>query len=137
MTEVRVEKRAVVDGEKLWLKLCDFGDLSWFSGPEKVESNGAGPGMIRRVFVPGGGFIDEKLESVDEHSKTLTYSIAKAAAFPLDNYRAQVTVINESAGQALVIWSGTFDAKDVSEDEAKAMLQSTYAALIDALMASI
>lgn len=134
MIEVQVEKTANVDTEQLWLKLSDFGDLSWFPGPQKIESIGSGPGMVRRIYLPEGGVIEEKLESLDNTQKSLTYSIAQTPAFPFSDYQAKVSVTEAGEKQAAVIWQSRFDAGEVPESEAKAMLEGTYSAMIDALV---
>lgn len=137
MIEIEVVKQADIDAEKLWCKLSNFGDMSWFPLAEKVESSGSGPGMIRRVFMPDGGYVDEKLESLDNGKRTLAYSIAKTPAFPFANYQAQVLVTGDDPIQTSIVWSCSFDAEGMPEAEAKAMIEGVYIQLIEALFASV
>ena len=119
--------------EDVWAILRDFGNLSWVEGPSKVEVEGEGQGMVRRLHIPGMDTpIDEILDSIDESKRSLTYKIPKNDIIPFDNYSATVSVSDKDGG-AFIEWSCSLELDNMSEADASAMMEGNYNMLIDAL----
>lgn len=72
--------------EQVWDIVRDFNALDEFV--ETVAScttEGSGVGAVRTLILQDGGKVQEKLESLDNEGRSLTYSIVRAP-MPVQNY---------------------------------------------------
>jgi len=83
------------------------------------------------MTLPDGSQIVEKLESKDDGSRSLTYSIVNSP-LPVANYTSTMTV-HDKGGQAEVEWSSNFDPKGASPEDAMKAVQGVYAAGLENL----
>jgi Polyketide cyclase / dehydrase and lipid transport len=128
MATARVTRTLDVPADRLWKLVADFGDTSWMPGPPKVERVGSGPGMERRIQGPDKA-IHERLESVDEKSRTLVYSIPVNVPFPVTDYRATMRVSAKGQGSELD-WSVSFTPAGASEADARQAIEGMYGVMI-------
>lgn len=128
MATARVTRTLDVPADRLWKLVANFGDTSWMPGPPKVELVGSGPGMERRIQGPDKA-IHERLESVDEASRTLVYTIPVNVPFPVTGYRATMRVRTAGAGSELD-WSASFTPNGVDEEAARKGIEGMYGLMI-------
>lgn len=130
MAEVLLQRDYDFSADTVWALLANFGDISWAPGMDKVEVIGDGIGMIRRIHMPGMDPIDEVLESLDNDSKTLSYTIPAGIPMPVTDYRAGPTVIATGENSCRIDWRGSATPVGVSEDEAAEIIRGFYTMLL-------
>jgi hypothetical protein len=113
----------------VWGVLGNFGDLSWADNPP-VEVIGSGPGMIRRLRMPGLAPIDEQLESLDNANRTLAYTIPRGLPMPVKDYRAVIRVEDTGAGTSRVRWNATAVPDGVSAEQAAQIIEGAYGQML-------
>lgn len=112
----RVEYATVIDGEadQAWEVVKQFGELHrWHpaiaeSAIEDDQPDGL-VGIIRRVKLQNGEVLRERLLSLDDPNRTLSYNFDETQ-LPLDNYVGTIR-LTPLSGQArtFVQWSSRFD----------------------------
>jgi hypothetical protein len=130
MASVHVKERLEVPAQRVWERISDFGDTSWFQGLTKAEVEGRGPGMVRKLYAGDGPPIEERLESVDAGARTLRYTIPKGIPFPISDYRATMRVRETGAAASELEWSCELTPKGIPEAQAVAMLEGMYRTMI-------
>jgi hypothetical protein len=130
MIDVTVERELPFPVDQVWGLLANFGDLTWTKGWSKLETEGEGIGMIRRVILPGIDPIEEKLESMDHTQRRYSYTIPKMP-MPVSDYRADVSVVAAGDAATRVIWHCTAVADGASDEGATQIMQDTYAMLLN------
>jgi len=128
MPSINVTRTLDVKTDKLWDLVKDFGGVGWFPGGENAEIRGQGPGMVR-VFQGPNGSIEEILESVDESSQTLVYTIPHNLPFPVTSYRSTM-VVSDDGGNGQLSWSCEFEPDGVSAEEAGAAVEGMYGVMM-------
>jgi hypothetical protein len=114
-----------ISPEALWKKVGDFcGIASWHPAIEKCVLSP--DGKQRTLSLKGGGTVVEALESWDDAKRSYTYTIL-SGPLPVANYHSTMTVSADPKGSALK-WMGTFDAKGVSDADAKKTFDGIYEA---------
>jgi hypothetical protein len=129
MATARVTRVLDVPADSLWKLVSAFGDTSWMPGGTPVTLHGAGPGMERRIAAGAGKVIRERLEAVDEQSRTLVYTIPENVPFPAADYRATMRVHPHGAGSELD-WSASFTPAGASEEDARKAIEGIYGVMI-------
>ena len=116
--------------EAVWKKIGDFcGIGTWHPVVEKcVLSDG---GKVRTLSLKGGGTIVEKLVSRDDTAHNYTYEIV-SSPLPVIDYVSTIKVVPEGSGSSIV-WTGNYEAKGASDDDAKKTIDGVYKAGADAL----
>jgi hypothetical protein len=125
MATARITRELDVPADALWKLVAAFGDTSWMPGPPPVTLHGSGPGMERRIAAGPDKVIRERLESVDEASRTLVYTIPENVPFPVKDYRATMRVRASGAGSELD-WSASFEPVGANEADARAAIEGMY-----------
>lgn len=113
----------------VWGVLGNFGDLSWAGNPP-MEVIGSGPGMIRRLSMPGMAPIDEQLESIDHATRTLAYTIPRGLPMPVRNYAAVIHVEETGAASCRVRWNATAVPDGVSAEQAGQIIEGAYGQML-------
>ena len=129
MAEAVVKSEFTVSADLLWNLVRDFGNVSWMQGVNEVELEGAGPGMVRVLHVGDGPPIRERLDTVDEGTKTITYTIPQGIPFPVLHYKSKMAVAETDTG-CLLEWSCTCEPDRISEGEATATIEGMYGAMV-------
>ncbi|MBC3273059.1 SRPBCC family protein [Pseudomonas sp. SWRI81] len=119
--------------EQVWQLIGGFNTLpDWL--PFIASSELSEGGRVRTLRTADGAVVIERLQTFDNAAKTYSYSIEQAP-FPASDYLATIKV--EAQGQgARVIWSGSFNAVGVSDDEVVALFTGIYQGGLDALRAN-
>ncbi len=126
---VQVTRDYDFTADAVWSVLGNFGDLSWADNPP-MEVIGSGPGMIRRLHMPGLAPIDEQLESIDHAARTLSYTIPRGLPMPVKNYAAVIRVEETGAGSCRVRWNATAVPEGVSAEQAGQIIEGAYGQML-------
>jgi len=118
--------------DALWKKIGDFcGISSWHPAFPKCVLSADGKQRTLTI-VDNGGTIVEGLENLDPVNRSYTYVIL-SGPLPIANYRSTISVSPDAKGSA-VTWVGKYDAKGVSDADAKKTVDGAYAAGLKALV---
>ena len=135
MANVRIEDDIAAGVDTVWAKIADFGGIGeWAPGVEKCELEGAGVGSVRRISM-GGMKIAERLEKLDEAGRSLTYSIVEGP-MPVENYLATITITDAGDGRSHILWTCSFDAPSLSDEQAQGMagaMEGAYKGMVKGL----
>ena len=130
MPKISMKQDLKVAADQVWNMIGHFNALpDWHPNVEKSELKEAG--QVRKLSLAGGGTIIEKLEKVDDKTRTYSYTI-QDSPLPVKNYRAELTVHDEKDGCS-VEWSSEFDAAGVGDSDAMKAVQDVYQAGFDNL----
>jgi hypothetical protein len=111
--------------DALWKKVGDFcGIASWHPAIEKCVLSA--DGKQRTLSLKGGGTIVEALENWDNANHSYKYTIL-SGPLPVANYHSTISVTGDAKGSALK-WTGTYDAKDAPDVDAKKAIDGVYEA---------
>jgi len=135
MAEVRIEDDVAAGVDAVWAKIADFGGIAdWAPGLEKCELEGEGIGCVRRIAM-GGMQVAERLEKLDAVERSLTYSIVEGP-MPIENYLATITVSDAGNGRSHIVWTCSFDAPGMSNEQAQGLasgMEGAYRGMIGGL----
>ena len=133
MSEIAVNKEFSSSVANVWKELADYGGIgAWAPGIVSCKLEGTGVGSVRHVEMPGGAVMEERLESLDDATTTLTYSII-GGPLPVKNYLATVKVSANGDGSR-VDWGATFDPPEGIPAEAiESGVSGAYTGMLDAL----
>lgn len=128
--EVKQSVRLPAPVTEVWKRIGGFNALpDWHPMVEKSEL--AKGGQERKLTLPGGATIVEKLESKDDKSYRYSYSITDSP-LPVADYHSTIEV-HEEGNQSVVEWMGRFEPKGTSAEDAQKAIQDMYQAGFDNL----
>lgn len=131
---LKVERDFAFPKAQVWEVLGDFGDIAWAAPGIQVDRIGQGPGMIRRLHMPGMEPIDEVLEAIDHDAHRFSYTIPRGLPMPITDYRAVVELESLGDDRCRVHWSAVGEATgDFTGEQAAEILTGAYAQMLDAL----
>ena len=84
-----------------------------------------GLGAVRTITFNDGAEVVERLESLDDAGRRLSYTIL-ASTLPVEGYVASLTVRDLGPAGSEVEWFSTFGAKGATEEEVSRLLQVGY-----------
>jgi NADPH:quinone reductase len=124
MGQISVKANLPTPAEQVWQTLRDFGGVKqWAPGIASLSLNGAGVGAVRTLTYQDGARTVERLESLNDASRTLTYAILEST-LPVEGYVASLTVRDLApAAGCEVEWYSTFGAKGAAESEVSRLLE--------------
>jgi hypothetical protein len=109
--------------DAIWSKFKGFCDIT--NALPTLKCALSADGQIRTLTLPDGQKVVEKLEAYDNAGRTYSYAIVESGPLPVANYHSKVAIVPEGAGSAIV-WTGKFDAKGASDEEAKKVIEGIY-----------
>lgn len=128
--EVKQSVRLPAPVTEVWKKIGGFNALpDWHPMVQKSEL--AKGGQERKLTLPGGATIVEKLESKDDTSYRYSYSITDSP-LPVADYHSTIEV-HQEGNQSVVEWMGRFEPKGTSAEDAQKAIQDIYRAGMDNL----
>ena len=128
--EVKQSVRLPAPVTEVWKRIGGFNALpDWHPMVEKSEL--AKGGSERKLTLPGGATITEKLESQDDKSFRYSYSITDSP-LPVADYHSTIEVHQEGK-ESVVEWMGRFEPKGASAEDAQKAIQDIYQAGMDNL----
>ena len=123
--EVKQSVRLPAPVTDVWKRIGGFNALpDWHPMVQKSEL--AKGGMERKLTLPGGGTIVEKLEGKDDKSYRYSYSITDSP-LPVADYHSTIEV-HQEGNEAVVEWMGRFEPKGTSAEDAQKAIQGMYEA---------
>jgi hypothetical protein len=126
MAEGKAEAKIAAPPEEVWAVVGEFHGLdTWMPGIDKSEPDGD----VRKLQTMGME-IHEQLQSRDDSTRTISYSIVKAP-IPLEHHLATITVLEDGDGSILV-WE-----YDVRPDEMAAAMGPVYEGSVQAVKARV
>jgi hypothetical protein len=128
MSEVKVSETVAAPAAKVWEILGDFGGVTKWGGAmlQSCTVEGSGVGAVRRIGLPGGLSIVERLEAFDAPGRSLSYAIIEKSPIPVKNYLSTLKVVEAGPGASRVDWSSTFEPDGASEEQAQGMIRGVY-----------
>ncbi|MFK8049408.1 MAG: SRPBCC family protein [Halioglobus sp.] len=136
MTVLEKENSLACDSDGTWRALADFGNfLAWATGGAgTARLEGEGVGMIRHLDIPGLGCVSERLDLLDDASRTLGYSMVSETMAGMARYSATVQVMTDGTGQCRLRWRGDFEAvAGADSEEVGNSLAASYAMMSQGL----
>ena len=126
MAQVTVKANIAAPAEEVWQTIRDFGGVHrWAPNIVSLETSGAGVGALRTAHFKDGGRVVERLESLSDASRTLTYAILETP-LPMEGCVSSMTVRDLGPQGCEVEWYSTFGAKGAPENEAGNVLEKIY-----------
>ncbi len=133
MGQVAVKVNISAAADKVWQALRDFGGMDkWAPGVAGLEISGSGVGAVRTITFQDGSRAVERLESLDEATRHLSYTILEST-LPVEGYVASLTVRDLGPGGSEVEWYSTFGAKGAPEEDVSRMLTVLYRKALSSL----
>jgi len=134
MSSVTSSGMIAVDPAKVWKIVSAFSGLENYLPPiAKSTTSGQGVGATRVLTTQDGGSFTERLESLDNDSRTLRYSIISDHPFPFTDYVSTIKVKGDGNSGCQVEWSAEFNPQGASEEEVQALLSGLLSAGISGL----
>jgi len=126
MATVSVTVTFQTPGPEVWKVIREFGEvIRWAPGIAQVKLAGSGVGAVRTVTYQDGGRTVERLESLNDETRTLSYTILESS-LPVEGYVASLTVRDLGGAGCELEWYSTFGAKGAAESEVSRMLEVSY-----------
>jgi len=126
MGQVSVKVNVAATAEMVWQRLREFGAIDqWAPGIASLTLKGSGVGAVRTLTYQDGSKVVERLESLNEAGRTLSYTILEST-LPVEGYVASMTVRDLGAADSEVEWFSTFGAKGATEEDVIRMLTIGY-----------
>lgn len=128
MASVQEQIRIPATPDDVWATVRDFGAIDEYVPPiTSAVVSGDGIGAERTLTLADGAQVVERLDAVDDDSRTLRYSIVDGP-LPVEGYegRLSVTPIDESACE--VTWASEFTVVDAPTEEIVATFSELYEA---------
>jgi carbon monoxide dehydrogenase subunit G len=117
---------------QVWQRVSSFDSIhTWFPPATDTTVRGEGLGAVRTLHMNDGSEINEQLESIDDDTYTLTYTIVDEET-PFQDYLSTIRVESVGDSAAKLTWSATLDPA-IPEDEARGTLEQLYASGIQEL----
>jgi hypothetical protein len=128
MSEVHVNEPIAAPAAKVWELVRDFGGVTKWGGPaiQSCAVEGAGVGAVRRIGLPGGIAIAERLEAFDDAGRSLSYAIVEKSPVPVRDYLSTIRIVEDGPQACRVDWSSTFEPDGASPEQAQAMVRGIY-----------
>jgi len=126
MATVSVSVTFQTPGPEVWKVIRDFAKIiKWAPGIAQMKLAGSGVGAVRSVTFQDGARSVERLESLNDATQTLSYTILESS-LPVEGYVASLTVRDLGGAGCEVEWYSTFGAKGAAENEVSRMLEVSY-----------
>ncbi|BDA84103.1 MxaD family protein [Aureimonas sp. SA4125] len=137
-TSIRVARSGMAEAapDKVWTIIGDFcGIADWHFAVERCVLSDEGGVRTPTLTLVGGATLVEAEVERDDAARTYSYKIVEGP-LPVSNYLSTLSVRPATgAGSSEIAWTGSFDAKGVSVDEASGIIAGIYESGIAALVA--
>ncbi len=128
MSEVKVSETVAAPAARVWELVRDFGGIAKWGGPalQSCSVEGEGIGAIRRIGLPGGLTISERLEALDDGARSLRYAIVEKCPLPVRDYRSTIQISEVGPQECRVDWSSRFEPDGAPAEQAEGMIRGVY-----------
>lgn len=128
MASVSESIRISASPDDVWATVRDFGAIAQYVPPiTGAELSGTGVGAERTLTLADGAQVVERLESVDDDTRMLRYTIVESP-LPVADYEGSLSVTAVDDSTCQVTWASSFAVHGAPEDE----LVNTFADLYTA-----
>jgi hypothetical protein len=122
-----------VSADEAWPLLRDFGAIHEWAPPiADADVTGEGVGAERTLTLADGGQVVERLEALDDESRTLRYVIVESP-LPVEGYEGTLSVRAVDATSCEVTWASTFEVDGAPAEEMVATFAELYTAGLSGL----
>lgn len=125
---VEIKGKSVADVMQKFGAFCAIGQ--WHPALAKCEESKEGNDQFRTLHLKDGGAIKEKLGKIGEEG--YTYKIV-GGPLPVKDYMATFSIKKQGENDVNVSWVASFQAKDKTEAEAKAVMEGIFEAGLKSL----
>ncbi len=126
MTTAKVVEKVAASAADVWTQLSDFGGIKIGGMIESFEVEGEGVGAVRTIGLANGSVV-ERLDHQDAEQRIFTYSITNDdCPLPVSSYSATIKIADDGDGSCTVEWTGTFEPKGASEEQAVTVVKGIY-----------
>lgn len=133
MVEILSRRVVPAPADVVWSDLRTFAGGERFSDQiERMTLEGSGVGATREVVFASGDRVVERLDAVDDASRTLEYAMV-SGSMPFENYRGRMRVIPNDEGSCTVEWTATFDAPPEQADALRNLVQNLFDEVLENL----
>lgn len=132
MAQVSMSTQVNASPDEVWKRIGGFDGMpDWH--PLISRSEASEGGRVRRLTLPDGGVVVERLLSFSESDHSYTYAII-GGPIPVANYRATLRV-RPQAGQpgSVVDWASEFEPAGAPEADVVALIRGVFQAGFDQL----
>ena len=127
MTRVSCKTTIHAPAAAIWQVIGDFGAAcQYLAQVIECAVEGEGVGARRTLTSADNSTVVERLETLDEAARRLSYALLTDT--PFRDCLTTMLVHDLGQGQAEVEWSATFEADGLPADEARDMLEGALAA---------
>jgi len=88
--------------------------------------------MLRHLVQKDGARVLEQLDELDESTRTIRYHIVESD-LPFSNYSSTIQVITTGSEACEVVWTSTFEPKNIDKDQVLKMLETNYLRYLEKL----
>jgi hypothetical protein len=112
MDQHSVTVQVAGDADALWALLGDMANISWMPPTRRVDCDGVGPGMRRRIYGSTDTPVVERWIRIDADRREIVYQLEENNPLPADPYIVTATVENSDSGGSQVRWVVDFESDD-------------------------
>ncbi|NBC04770.1 MAG: hypothetical protein GVY20_13830 [Bacteroidetes bacterium] len=133
MHKIEVSGTIHAPSKDVWELAGNFDELDRFvEAITDCKTEDSGVGAVRTLYLQDGGKVKEKLESLNNDQKILTYSIVESP-MPIKDYTGTIRVTEEDEDHSKFTWSSTFNVAEEAAKEVKEALEGLYRLGIEGL----
>jgi len=133
MASVSESIRISASPDDVWTTVRDFGAIAQYVPPiTSAELSGTGVGAERTLTLADGAQVVERLDSVDDDTRTLRYTIVESP-LPIADYEGTLSVTAVDDSTCKVTWSSSFAVQEGPEDEVAETFVDLYTAGLNGL----
>jgi hypothetical protein len=131
MSTLTVTKDIAAAADAVWAVLADFGDVGWIPVAGRVEIEGDGPGMRRKIYGSGDDPTVETLVWIEQAQKRLAYEITHNP-LPVERFEAVVLVADSPSIDrgCRVCWEIDYDPSG-DDASARESIELVYGMMAD------
>jgi uncharacterized protein YndB with AHSA1/START domain len=131
MAAVQMDQHFAVPADKVWAMIGRFHALpDWLPMIQRSEEKDGG--KVRRLSLPDGSVVEEKLTDLSETDHSYSYAMI-SGPLPVANYHATLTVTADADGKGCTVnWESSFDPVG-DESVALSAIRGVYEAGFESL----
>lgn len=119
--------------EEVWKTIRDFGRVGdYVAAITQTTTQGSGVGALRTLTLRNEVQVVERLESLDDEKRTLSYSVL-STPLPMKGYVATMKLRDRGEGQCEFTWESTFQTEAMEEARVKKVIGRLYSSGVEGL----